>query len=138
MPHPHLTALDTLVGPVEDQTGAQQVSGALHPVGLPVEAPVRKEQSSSVPPVLPKGLLTQTPVGVQSWVAAPVSIEGNRPRAPVHLHAGMEALLHQGPQPGPRVATPGVRPEGDGKGLSLIHQRRERFLRIDWREGMKI
>lgn len=132
---PHLTALDTLVSTVEDEAGAQQVRLALHPVALGVQPPLRKQQRRGVPPVVTVGLLAQSTLWIQGRVGtAPVPVEGQRRRAPVHLHAGMEALRHQGPQPRPRVAAPGVRPEGDGEGLGLIHQRRQGLLRIYWRE----
>lgn len=57
---PHLTALDTLVGTVEDEAGAQQVRLALHPVALGVQPPLRKQQRRSVPPVVAVGLLAQS------------------------------------------------------------------------------
>lgn len=137
--HPHLTALDTLVSAVEHQTGAQQVRLGLHIVGVCVHASLREQQRSSLPPVVAVRLLAQSPVSVQGRLGAPVPVEGHRRRAPVQLHARMEALLHQlGPQPRPRVAAPIIRPEGNGERLSLIHQRRQGFLRINWRvEQMK-
>lgn len=133
--HPHLTALDTLVSAIEDQTGAQQVRLGFHTLAFSMQASVRKQQSSSVPPVVTIRLLAQSTLCVQGWVAAPVPVEGQRRRAPVHLHAGVEARRHQRPQPRPwpRVAAPGIWPEGDGEGLRLIHQRRQGFLRINWR-----
>lgn len=131
--HPHLTALDTLVSAVEDQAGAQQLRLGLDIVGFSVQASLGKQQSSGVPPVVTVSLLVQSPVCVQSCVGAPVPVEGHRQWAPVHLHAGMDALVHQGPQPRPLVAAPGIRPEGNSEGLGLIHQRRQGFLRINWR-----
>lgn len=98
------------------------------------QAPVREQQSGGgggVPPVVTVRLLSQNPLGVQARVGGTLlPEEGQRGRAPVHLQARVKTLLHQGPQPGPRVAAPGVRPEGDGEGLGLVHRRGQRLLRI--------
>ncbi len=136
--HPHLTALDTLVSTIEDQTGAQQLRLGLHTVAFSVQASLRKQQSSSASPVVTVSLLVQSPVCVQSCLGAPVPVESHRHRAPVNLHAGVEVLLHQGPQPRTRVAAPCIRPEGNSEGLGLIHQRRQGFLRINWREEQNL
>ena len=129
----HLTTLHTLISTIQDQTGAQQVRRGLHFLVFSMQSSLRKQQSSSssLPPV---GLLSQSLLRVQG---APVPIKGNSRRASVHLHARMEALLHQGPQPGPREAAPRIGPEGDGEGLDVIHQRGQRFLRINCRKKQR-
>lgn len=138
--HPNLAALDTLVGAVEHQTGAQQVGAALHTVAVCVQASVREAQRcrSRVSPVVPERLLSQSPVCVQSRVvSAPVSVKGHRRRPSVQLHAGVEALRPQ--HRGRVAAAPVVRPEGDGERPTLLRQRGEGFLRVDCRgEGMKL
>lgn len=135
-PLPHLTALDTFVSFAEHQPGTQQVRLGLHGVGVCVQGPLPEQQRGSVPPVVAVRLFRQSPVCVHARVGAAVPVEGHRRRAPVQVHAGLEALLHQlGPQPRRRVAAPVIRPEGNGERLALIHQRRQGFLRIDWMES---
>lgn len=137
--HPHLTALDTLVSTVKDETGTQQVGLGLRSVCFPVQASLRKQQSSGVSPVVAVSLLSKNSVRVQGRMGALVPVKGHGRRVPVHLHAGVEILLHQGPQRRPRVAAPRVRPEGNGgEGLGLVHQRRQGFLRISWRKGTEM
>lgn len=132
-PLPHLAALDTFVSAVEHQTGTQQVRLGLHGVDVRVQAPLPEQQRGSVPPVVAIRLLGQSPVRVHGRVDAAVPVEGHRCRAPVQVHAGLDALLHQlGPQPRRRVAAPIIGPEGNGERLALIHQRRQGFLRIAW------
>lgn len=137
--HPHLTALDTLVSAVEQQTGAQQVGLGLHVARVCVEASLW-EQQRSVPPVVAVRLLARSPVCVQARVGAPIPVEGHRRRASVQCHPREEALLYQlGPHCRPWVAAPVIRPEGNGERLAFIHQRRQGFLRIDWRgDQMKV
>lgn len=129
--HPHLTALDALVCAAEEGAGAQQVWLGLGAVTLPVQASVRQQQDDGMPPVRVVRVVSQRPLRVQRGARALVPIK--RCWASVHLHAGTEALVHQGPEPGPRVAAPRIRPEGNGEGLGLIHQRRQGFLRVHWR-----
>lgn len=137
---PHLTALDALVSPIDDEARAQQIRLRVHVVGFSVQACLRKQQSSSVPPVVTIGLLSQSSVCIQGRMGASVSVEAYRSRASFYLHSRMEAWLHQRPQLRPGIAAaPGVRPEWNGEGLSLVHQGRKRFLRISWRgEQIKI
>ena len=103
-------------------------------VGGSVEDLVGEEHRGSVEPTIGGPVvavvLLSRPLREESSLVGAVLVKG-KTRALVQVRVVvLEALLHQVPEVRPRVAVPGVWPEGHHEGLGLIHQRRQGFLRV--------